>query len=107
MRGVAALCIALACATAAAQDSGVKPFAPEQIEKGRALYKVHCEQCHGVRMIGPPWAIDLNKFPRDKPARFVDSVTYGVRAMPPWGDLLKPDDVEALWAYVVAGEKQN
>jgi len=24
--------------------------------------------------------------------------------MPPWDDVLKPDDIEALWAYVVAGE---
>jgi mono/diheme cytochrome c family protein len=100
-----ALCITLACASVAAQDAGVKPFAPEQIKKGAALYASHCESCHGVRMIGPPWAIDLKTFPRDKPARFADAVTYGVRNMPPWGDLLKPDDIEALWAYVVAGEK--
>ena len=90
-----------------AQDAGVKPLAPEQIKKGAALYALHCESCHGVRMIGPPWAVDLNTFPRDKPARFADSVTYGVRGMPPWGDLLKPDDIEALWAYVVAGERGN
>ena len=109
MRGIAtALAIALMIAGAAgvAQDAGVKPFTPEQIKKGAALYASHCESCHGVRMIGPPWAIDLKTFPRDKPARFVDSVTNGVRAMPPWGDLLKPDDVAALWAYVVAGEQK-
>jgi len=34
-------------------------------------------------------------------------VTYGVRNMPPWGDLLRPDDIDALWAYVVAGEGQK
>ncbi len=45
-------------------------------------------------------------FPRDNPARFVDSVTYGVRGMPPWGDVIKQDEIEALWAYVVAGEKK-
>jgi len=83
-----------------------KSFPPEQIKRGSDLYKSHCEACHGVRMVGPPWAIDLKIFPRDKPARFVDSVTYGVRGMPPWGDLLKPPDIDALWAYVVAGEKQ-
>ena len=98
------LCITLVCASAATQDA--KPFPPEQIEKGAALYASHCESCHGVRMIGPPWATDLKIFPRDKPARFVDAVTYGVRAMPPWGDLLKPEEIEALWAYVVAGEKK-
>ena len=93
-------------ASGVAQDAGVKPFAPEQIKKGAALYASYCESCHGVRMIGPPWAIDLKTFPRDKPARFVDAVTYGVRAMPPWGDLLKPEEIEALWAYVVVGEKK-
>ena len=108
MRGAAlAVCIGFAWTSVLAQETGVKPFPPEQIKNGAALYAKHCESCHGVRMIGPPWAIDLNKFPRDSPARFVDSVTYGVRAMPPWGDLLKPDDIEALWAYVVAGEKKN
>ena len=93
-------------ASGVAQDAGVKPFAPEQIKKGAALYASYCESCHGVRMIGPPWAINLNTFPRDKPARFVDAVTYGGRNMPPWGDLLKPDEIDALWAYVVAGERQ-
>jgi hypothetical protein len=27
--------------------------------------------------------------------------------MPPWGGLLKPEEIEDLWAYVVAGEKGN
>jgi len=26
--------------------------------------------------------------------------------MPPWGGVLKPAEIEALWAYVVAGEKK-
>ena len=26
-------------------------------------------------------------------------------AMPAWGDILKPSDIAALWAYVVTGEK--
>lgn len=97
----------LVWAYASAQDGGGKSFPPEQIKRGAALYAANCESCHGVRMIGPPWAIDLKKFPRDRPARFIDSVTYGVRNMPPWGDVLKPDEIEALWAYVVAGEQQN
>ena len=98
-----ALSLVLACPIGMAQE--VKPFPPGQVSKGAALYKTHCEQCHGVRMIGPPWATDLKIFPRDNPARFVDSVTYGMRAMPPWGDLLKPEEIDALWAYVMAGEK--
>src|SRR5215510_14811414 len=93
---------ALVWTGALAQDN---QFAAEKIEKGRTLYAANCESCHGVRMVGPQWAIDLKKFPHDSPGRFVDSVTNGIRGMPPWGDLLKPDDIAALWAYVVAGEK--
>jgi mono/diheme cytochrome c family protein len=88
-----------------AQDGGAKPFPPEQIKRGAALYAKNCESCHGVRMNGPEWAIDLHTFPRDEPARFVDSVTNGKNTMPPWGDVLSREDIAALWAYVVAGEK--
>ena len=38
--------------------------------------------------------------------RFVRSVTNGKNQMPPWGDLLKGDDIEAVWAYVTMGEKR-
>ena len=80
-------------------------FKPEQIKKGAAMYAHHCSACHGPRMADPEGAFDLRKFPPDQHDRFVRSVTQGKNAMPPWGDLLKPDDVEALWAYVVAGER--
>ena len=58
-------------------------------------------------MRNPQWAIDLLKFPHDAHARFVDSVTNGKRNMPPWDDVLSSDDIEALWAYVVAGEWEH
>jgi mono/diheme cytochrome c family protein len=32
-------------------------------------------------------------------------VTNGRNNMPPWGDVLNPEDVEALWAYFSTGEK--
>ena len=35
-----------------------------------------------------------------------DWVTNGKSQMPAWGDLLKGDDIEALWAYVTVGEKK-
>ena len=96
-----ALVVAVA-ANAAAQDKS--PFPPALVKQGATLYAANCESCHGVRMVGPQWGIDLKTFPRDNPARFIDSVTYGARNMPPWGDVLKPDEIKALWAYVSAGE---
>jgi mono/diheme cytochrome c family protein len=100
-----ALCAALTTATVLGQEKPESQFPADRIEKGRALYAANCESCHGVRMVGAQWAIDLKKFPHDSPRRFTDSVTNGIRGMPPWGDVLKPEDIEALWAYVVAGEK--
>jgi len=99
--------LVLACASAVVQYAGAQPFPPEQIKQGAAIYAANCSTCHGNRMVKPEWAIDLGTFPRDQRARFVDSVTNGVRNMPPWGDVLKPDDIEALWAYLVAGERTN
>jgi mono/diheme cytochrome c family protein len=56
-------------------------------------------------MLDPQGASDLRKFPRGERERFINSVTRGKNQMPPWGDLLKPEEIEALWAYLVAGEK--
>jgi mono/diheme cytochrome c family protein len=101
----AALSMALVSTSLLAQ--GTNAFAPEQVKRGAALYAANCESCHGVRMEGPPWATDLRTFPPDQSTRFVDSVANGVRNMPPWGDVLKRDEIDALWAYVVAGEKRD
>jgi mono/diheme cytochrome c family protein len=98
-----AIALALAvCAHAAAAHEG---FAPEQIGKGAAIYEQNCSPCHGNRMLDPNSAFDLRTFPADQKGRFMNSVLKGRNAMPPWADLLKPEDVEALWAYVRAGER--
>ena len=96
--------MAALAASAAAQDT--QSFSPEQVKKGAALYSQHCSACHGPRMADPEGAFDLRTFPHDQHGRFVTSVTNGKNNMPPWGGLLKPDDVESLWAYVVTGEKK-
>jgi mono/diheme cytochrome c family protein len=93
---------ALACAVAAAQDA--KPFTPEQIKLGADIYARNCSPCHGARMQDPQGAFDLRKFPHDERERFIASVTRGKNQMPGWGSLLKPEEVEALWAYVVSAE---
>jgi mono/diheme cytochrome c family protein len=79
-------------------------FPPNQVKRGAAIYEQNCSACHGPRMADPQGAFDLRAFPPDEHARFVSSVSKGKNAMPPWGDLLKPDDIESLWAYVMAGE---
>ncbi|HWZ06036.1 MAG TPA: cytochrome c [Bradyrhizobium sp.] len=93
----------LGCATAAAQDQS---FPPQQIATGAEIYARNCSPCHGPRMQDPESAFDLRKFPPGEHDRFVRSVTKGKNQMPPWGDLLTSDDIEAVWAYVTMGEKK-
>jgi mono/diheme cytochrome c family protein len=106
MNIVVSVCLGLALlgASAAAQD---RQFPPDQVQKGGGLFARHCATCHGTRMRNPQWAIDLRTFPRDARTRFVDAVANGKRNMPPWDDVLNSDEIEALWAYVVAGESGN
>ena len=96
---------ALACVTAVAPNSEGQEFLPEQVKKGAAIFAQNCSPCHGAHMADPQAAFNLRKFPPEQKDRFVTSVTKGKNTMPPWGDLLTPEDVDALWAYVMAGEK--
>src|SRR5580698_4267740 len=96
-----AAAVALWSATAAAQN-----FPPQQIATGAEIFARNCSPCHGPRMQDPESAFDLRTFPPGEHDRFVRSVTNGKNQMPPWGDLLKSDDIEALWAYVSVGEKK-
>jgi mono/diheme cytochrome c family protein len=92
----------LASASAIAQES----FTPERIKQGSTNYAQNCAPCHGPRMSDPQGAFDLRTFPPDQKSRFINSVTNGKNSMPPWGGLFSADDIEALWAYVVAGENK-
>jgi mono/diheme cytochrome c family protein len=81
-------------------------FPKAQIEKGADTFATYCAPCHGPHMEYAGGSFDLRTFPPDQHARFVNSVTKGKNNMPPWGDLFQADDIEALWAYVMAGEKK-
>ena len=94
---------ALCCMMAAAHSES---FPPQQIAAGAEIFSRNCSPCHGARMQDPEGAFDLRTFPPAEHDRFVRSVTNGKNQMPPWGDLLKRDDIEALWAYVTMGEKK-
>jgi mono/diheme cytochrome c family protein len=95
-----ALAHALMCLPATAQD-----FAPEQIRLGAEIFARNCSPCHGPRMQDPEGAFDLRTFPPEQHTRFVNSVSHGKNSMPPWSGLLTAGEIEALWAYVMAGEK--
>jgi mono/diheme cytochrome c family protein len=99
------ICAALFMVTTVqAQDAPAadKPagFAPESIEKGRKMYKQLCLRCHGPEMVGGNNAYDLRVFPQDQPERFLNSVSNGKRAMPPWKGILSEEEITHLWSYV-------
>jgi mono/diheme cytochrome c family protein len=98
---VVGLSLVLVGTSAEAQD-----FPRAQIDQGAEVYATYCVPCHGPNMDYPGGSFDLRTFPPQQHARFVNSVSKGKNSMPPWGDLLPPGDIEALWAYVVAGEKK-
>jgi mono/diheme cytochrome c family protein len=86
-----------------AQDRPV--FPPAQVRQGAGIFEQNCAPCHGPRMQNPQGPFDLRTFPPDQKDRFVASIVRGKNQMPPWGDLFKTEDIDALWAYVIAGER--
>ena len=105
LRKAAAAAVLAAAGAIVCAQSPADPFAPEQVKTGAAIYAQNCAPCHGPNMKNPEVPADLRKFPSDQKGRFLTSVTKGKNQMPPWGDILKGDEIEALWAYVMAGEK--
>jgi mono/diheme cytochrome c family protein len=89
--------------SAASEQAGA-----EMVTKGKALYMHHCSHCHGFNMVNAGTiAFDLRQFPHNDKARFVRSVTDGKNGrMPQWGDLLKPHEIDEIWAYVLSGGAQ-
>jgi mono/diheme cytochrome c family protein len=103
---VAAAGIGLTMLAAPAPAQERESFGKEQVKLGAGIYERNCSPCHGPRMLDSQVPVDLRKFPPDQKERFITSVTKGKNQMPPWGGLFKPEEIEAIWAYVMAGEKQ-
>lgn len=82
------------------------PPTAEEFAKGETLFQSICAHCHGPHMVNPGnVSFDLRKFPHDDRTRFFDSVGKGKNNMPPWKDILKADEIEAIWAYIRMGGK--
>ncbi len=89
------LTLALFAGPAFAQD------AHPELDAGLEAYEFFCSKCHGKDMVNPGTSsFDLRTFPQDDKDRFVTSVMDGRGAMPAWGDVIYPEELEALWVYV-------
>lgn len=73
---------------------------PGAAERGRKSYTSYCARCHGLNLVTTGAGFDLRTFPAHDKERFVRSVTQGVRAMPAWGTIMKPGELDAIWAYI-------
>lgn len=90
---------------------GGTALAKGDAKEGKKVYDMNCAMCHGAKGAGDgAAAAALNP----KPANFVKGVfKYGSKdtdlakiiksgkgAMPPWGSILKPADIENVIAYI-------
>ena len=96
----------LACALSQMMIATIAAPAGAQslVEKGDTLYHNRCAGCHGEQLkafAGGP-AFDLRRLRPDDHDRFVESVISGKDNMPSWYGILKPDEIEAIWAYIRA-----
>lgn len=86
----------LAAALVVAQGAGA-----QTVEEGAGAYKQFCSHCHGIDMVNPGTSsYDLRRYPQDARDAFIDTLIHGKGDMPAWGDLLYPEEMEALWVYV-------
>ena len=70
-------------------------------EVGRKIYTSFCTRCHGINLVvSSPAFFDLRTFPSGDKERFVHSVSKGVRAMPAWEGIVKPEEIDAIWNYI-------
>lgn len=103
-------------AYAAAHPEPSSSVSPEQLaalvadagalERGKTVYTTNCASCHradGGGLIGPNLTDDA-WIHGGTPLDIHRSINDGVLAkgMPNWGKLLKPDQVQAVTAYVVS-----
>ena len=80
--------------------SAARADEPSPAELGRKTYTSYCARCHGFNLVMVRGTFDLRRFPEEEKERFVRSVSKGVRAMPAWEGTVKPEEIDAIWAYI-------
>jgi mono/diheme cytochrome c family protein len=72
------------------------------IARGEKIWGDQCKHCHGAKAY-PGKAPKLQ--PRTYKPEFVwDRIHNGFRAMPPWKDVYKPDEIIALVAFILSDD---
>jgi len=81
------------------------PFtaSPEAVKKGADLFKAHCSSCH----LNQPGSLapDLRRMTPETQQAFRQIVLGGAlinAGMPPWDDVLSPEDADAIHAFLIS-----
>ena len=77
---------------------------PDRIKRGHAAFQARCIACHGAQGqggIGPNLTDDF-WLHGGKLTEIVKTITDGVadKGMPPWGPILKEDEIQSLAGYI-------
>ena len=77
---------------------------PARVQAGKSIFQVRCASCHGAEGqggIGPNLTDDY-WLHGGKMTEIRDTVTRGVpeKGMPPWGALLKKDEIHSVVAFI-------
>ena len=77
---------------------------PAQVERGATIYGNYCASCHGEGLQNTSGGVtfDLRRLRPEEHDRFVAAVLDGKNRMPPWRGALRPEQIEAIWAYIRA-----
>ena len=83
-------------------------FDPAEVALGLDVYRQFCQRCHGTELRNSGAStFDLRQFPVDDYRRFIESVSEGSGDMPPHGDVLSGEEIDALFAYVVNTQSKH
>jgi len=86
------------CALAAAQSASAQDRSA--ILAGAEVYRIHCAECHGERLVNTGSTFDLRRLRADERPRFDKATKDGKGQMPAWGGVLSAEEFDQLWAYV-------
>ena len=94
-----------------AEDMAKRAADPATIAAGKTLFATNCVACHlpdGGGLIGPNLTDDY-WIHGGTPLEIHTTITEGVLAkgMPPWGKMLKPEQINDVMAYVISLRGSN
>ncbi len=80
--------------------------------KGASVFQAKCQVCHkgGKNTVNPQKTLsksDLEKYGKYSEAAIINQVTNGAGAMPAFGRLLKPQQIENVAAYVFSQSEKG